>query len=271
MQEGSRRDPASGSGGRIILSLLLGLLALSGGHNAYAQASSAEAGKALYPAAVDVVRLPDGYRYVDRDGMTLYVLERQVTRYRVGDPLTYCLVPECAAEFRPLKASADALPAGDWKPADTPLGRQWTYRSDPVFTSLLDKSPGSTLGEGRQDAFFTIPFVPPQPAFVAPPLVSLGYREGNWYFTSPGGKPLYAHEGKVQCEASCGEPFLAGLVAHPVGEWSIIARDDGLQWAYRKKPVFIAQSSDSAPDGDGAELLSVAAEWHGVRRLAGRR
>jgi predicted lipoprotein with Yx(FWY)xxD motif len=73
------------------------------------------------------------------------------------------------------------------------------------------------------------------------------------------GKPLYVYaqdqSGNSSCLDSCAAvhpPFVADTGAQPQGDWSIIARQDGVrQWALRGSPVYRAPASGhSAADAD---------------------
>ena len=60
-----------------------------------------------------------------------------------GEPGAVRCVDECAAEFPPLLAPADAGPFADWSPVRRPDGRlQWAYQSHPLHTWSLEEEPG---------------------------------------------------------------------------------------------------------------------------------
>jgi predicted lipoprotein with Yx(FWY)xxD motif len=72
---------------------------------------------------------------------------------------------------------------------------------------------------------------------------------GNWVYKSfPGLGHLYIHDGDGKLVSRCNEgcasawpPLRAsiGKVGEQVGDWTIIARDDGgRQWAYKGHPVY---------------------------------
>jgi predicted lipoprotein with Yx(FWY)xxD motif len=55
-------------------------------------------------------------------------------------------VDECLKEFTPMKASANALPWGDWAVVTRPDGtKQWSYRGFPLYTYNADKKPGDAI------------------------------------------------------------------------------------------------------------------------------
>lgn len=75
------------------------------------------------------------------------------------------------------------------------------------------------------------------------------------------GMTLYTFDkdavGKSVCNGPCAEnwpPLLASAGSKPMGDWTIVARDDGkMMWAYKGKPLY-TWKKDSAPGdttGDG--------------------
>lgn len=76
-----------------------------------------------------------------------------------------------------------------------------------------------------------------------------------------------ASPGKSACNGPCATnwpPLMAAADAKPMGDWSIITRDDGgKQWAYKGKPLY-AWSKDAKPgDTTGDGFLNNA--WHVAR------
>jgi hypothetical protein len=86
---------------------------------------------------------------------------------------------------------------------------------------------------------------------------------GKWVFRSfPGFLPLYVFDadrsGKSACDAVCSAvwPILrADDGDRPLGQWTIISRDDGRrQWAYKNHPVYtFYQDTTNNPMGVGME------------------
>jgi predicted lipoprotein with Yx(FWY)xxD motif len=85
----------------------------------------------------------------------------------------------------------------------------------------------------------------------------------NGMFVTAKGMTLYTFEkdtaapGKSVCNGPCATnwpPALAADDAKPMGDWTIVMRDDGLkQWAYKGRPVY-AWAKDQKPGdttGDG--------------------
>ena len=87
-------------------------------------------------------------------------------------------------------------------------------------------------------------------------------------FVTAKGMTLYTFDkdtpGKSVCNGKCATnwpPAIAGDGAKPAGDWTIVARGDGMkQWAYKGKPVY-AWVKDSKPgDTTGDGFLNGA--WH---------
>lgn len=84
------------------------------------------------------------------------------------------------------------------------------------------------------------------------------------------GMTLYVFDkdagGKSVCNGPCATnwpPLMAGADAKPMGDWTIITRDDGAkQWAYKGKPLY-GWAKDSKPgDMTGDNVNNV---WHVVK------
>ncbi len=94
---------------------------------------------------------------------------------------------------------------------------------------------------------------------------------GNWVYKSfPGLARLYVHDGDQSSVSHCTEgcasawpPLLATVekVGEKVGDWIVIARDDGRrQWAYKGRPVYTRfhdlQEDDQGLAAEGFHLLT---------------
>ena len=216
---------------------------------AHAQTPADPTDASAHPAQTTIAQIADGYRYTDTKGMTLYVLDPREARARSGNPMTYC-VAACAARFVPLPAPADAPPAGLWKPAQGPRGPQWTYRGAPVFTAPADQAPGDTTGDGYEDIFHPIAYVPATPTMPAPAPMAAQYLKGRFYLADPSGHVLFTSG------TPTAQPFTAGLAAHNFGAWTVIDTATGPQWAWQGQPVYIAATANTLPDSPGAQPIS---------------
>jgi len=90
--------------------------------------------------------------------------------------------------------------------------------------------------------------------------------------TNPKGMTLYYQDrdapGKSNCSGPCElrwPPLTASAADKPSGKWTIITRDDGLQWAYDGKPVYgwIGDKAPGDTTGDGVPAASPV--WHVAR------
>jgi predicted lipoprotein with Yx(FWY)xxD motif len=206
---------------------------------------------AAYPPAVKVTRIADGFRYIDGKGMTLYMLDPREARARAGNVMAYC-AGLCAERFQPLAATAETPPARLWKPQNGPRGWQWTYRGSPVFTYTLDQRKGDTTGDGFEDIFHPIDYIPPAPALTAPAVVTAAYLKGQWYLADASDRLLL-----TGCASPCtaAQPLVTGMAARAVGGWQPMTVGDQLQWAWRGKPVFVAATPLTLPTGNGLSAL----------------
>lgn len=102
------------------------------------------------------------------------------------------------------------------------------------------------------------------PAHADPAMVADGVLVG------PNGMTLYVFDrdagGRSACNGPCATnwpPLMAGMNDVPVGDWTIVAREDSSrQWSYRGHPVYY-WSKDGKPGdrtGDGFNNM-----WHVVR------
>lgn len=89
---------------------------------------------------------------------------------------------------------------------------------------------------------------------------------GWTYRQSPNRLPLYFSDADQPDRSNCYEgcatawiPLQAPNDARPVGDWTLVRRDDNkLQWAYRRHPLYTRiHDSPEAPSGDG-----VGGTWH---------
>ena len=102
-----------------------------------------------------------------------------------------------------------------------------------------------------------------------PAEVALVQGNDNWsYVHFPSNLRLYVYDkdtaGKSACTVKGGcagvwPPLVAPPGAKPVGDWSVMNRDDAPpQWAYKGHPVYLRyHDSPSQPAGDGQDGV-----WH---------
>ena len=113
---------------RIATGLATALLALSA--SAVLAAPAMEADSAL------------GKIYVDEKGMTLYTFDKD------EENKSNCY-DDCAVNWPPLTAAADAMAEGEWTVIERTDGTsQWAYEGKPVYLWIKDMKAGDTTGDG---------------------------------------------------------------------------------------------------------------------------
>ena len=80
------------------------------------------------------------------NGMTLYT-------YKDDHGGVSSCYDNCAKNWPPFMAAADAKPEGEWTVVDRTDGsKMWAYDGHPLYTFVDDKKPGQVTGDG-QDGF----------------------------------------------------------------------------------------------------------------------
>jgi predicted lipoprotein with Yx(FWY)xxD motif len=83
-----------------------------------------------------------GKALIDGAGMTLYTFDRDSSGTSNCNGV-------CSNTWPPFNAPADAKPAGDWTVLTRKDGgRQWAYKSKPLYTFYHDENPGDVKGDG---------------------------------------------------------------------------------------------------------------------------
>ncbi|NNM74684.1 COG4315 family predicted lipoprotein [Enterovirga aerilata] len=103
-------------------------------------ASGAALAQSAEPARVaDTAK---GKVLADARGMTLYTFDRD------GAGVSNC-TGQCAQNWPPLLAPADAAPSGNWMVVTRQDGgRQWAYKGKPLYGWVRDSKPGDVTGDG---------------------------------------------------------------------------------------------------------------------------
>jgi predicted lipoprotein with Yx(FWY)xxD motif len=83
-----------------------------------------------------------GKVYTDEKGMTLYIFDKdEANKSNCYD--------DCAKNWPPLMAAADAKPEGEWTVVERKDGtKMWAYDGKPVYTFVKDTKPGDVTGDG---------------------------------------------------------------------------------------------------------------------------
>jgi len=198
-----------------------------------------------HPNGVAVSESDLGPVYVDSHGKTLYAMNTHMTRFRTGEALKYC-AGLCARVWTPLQPRSWSRPTGHWTIVEGAQGQQWAFKGDPVFTYAADQRPGSTAGEGYEDLWQALRYVPPAPTVAAPANVGPLFVDGSYILADHEGRALYTNQFAGECAAKCAtwSPLLAGMASQPVGEWQVSMQGDRPQWTYRGNSVFVSHDED---------------------------
>ncbi|MGE3477388.1 MAG: hypothetical protein AB7H70_16415 [Rhodospirillaceae bacterium] len=178
----------------------------------------------------------------------------------------------CQEVWPPALASEDATTVGKWSVIPRQDGRkQWAYDGYPLYTSVLDKSPGDVLGGTRRrigSGDEPAVRMPAGPRPNVPPAFSVRQVGTGRMIVNQTGFSVYSSDkdgpNKSNCAGPClskWTPVLAGRAAQPQGEWSVFERSQGVrQWAFRGKPLYTFND-----DPKGRSLIgSDEPGWHNV-------
>lgn len=208
--------------------------------------------------------------------MTLYTYDKD------GPGKSAC-VGECATTWPPFIADQKAVPVGDWSLVTRDDGtRQWAFRDRPLYTFTKDVKAKGTPRAGAGDAGVAAEMDNNDPNRLTYNIAASGHdvdgrqiveiRPEEWMQipagisvmevrTAPGqsltdiyGRTLYMLTGnpaksKVSDDWS---PVQAPQMALPVGDFTIVARQDGLlQWAYHGKALYRFKGDVDYGDANG--------------------
>jgi predicted lipoprotein with Yx(FWY)xxD motif len=209
--------------------------------------------KARVATGADVV-------YADSLGRSLYTYDKDSAR-------AAACTAECAAAWPASLAPRSARQDGDWSQLDRADGtRQWVFRGAPLYRCAGDKGVGETSGDGAGGGAWHVVAFHPAEGLILPDGISV--REiadaGGTGLVDSAGLTLYAFEGNAaHPNPSCGAVDCARLwialeapeIANSVGDFSSIARDDGItQWLYRGKPLYRFSGDVKPGDANGVGI-----------------
>ena len=203
--------------------------------------------------------------YADARGMTLYTYDKDT------EPGKSACVGDCLKSWPAAIAPANAKPVGDWSIITRDDGAmQWALKGKPLYTFVKDKDVGhvggnAPVGEGRQPAgapkgeplaagWHMAAFKPAEglalPYGIA---VQENAVANGQVFVDGRGMTLYALSGDLtQATSEQWIPLAAGHAANPIGDWSLVNRDDGIrQWAYKGDPVYTCARDFKPGDVNG--------------------
>ena len=238
---------------------------------------------------IGLAELPrDQIAFADERGMTLYT-------YGKDSPGKSRCTGACTKMWIAALAPSYARPVGEWSTFNRGQGqRQWQYRGKPVYTFARDTDIGSLFGVSPSRAQVR-PFKTSSQANEGAGQAGAGTYQGasplaDWHpallfpasdiampdtiavkevgdadglaFVDQAGMTIYSYEGRGGVKALLRladqaewKPLVAPALAHPVGEWSLITRSDGIrQWTFRGKPLFTYAGDRAAGDANGVGL-----------------
>jgi predicted lipoprotein with Yx(FWY)xxD motif len=107
-----------------------------------AVALSAATGAFAQSAPAKTAETSKGMALVDSKGMTLYIFDKDTAGKSACNG-------QCATNWPPLMASANAKAMGDWTVVARDDGKhQWAYKGKPLYTWAKDTKPGDATGDG---------------------------------------------------------------------------------------------------------------------------
>ncbi len=93
-------------------------------------------------APAQVADTSKGKALVDAKGMTLYIFDRDAAGKSNCNG-------QCAQNWPPLMAAANATAPGDWSVITRDDGsKQWAYKGKPLYLWVKDTKPGEVTGDG---------------------------------------------------------------------------------------------------------------------------
>ncbi|MBF9195655.1 COG4315 family predicted lipoprotein [Microvirga terrestris] len=93
-------------------------------------------------APAKVADTSKGKALVDAKGMTLYTFDRDAAGKSACNG-------QCAQNWPPLMAAANASASGDWSVVTRDDGsKQWAYKGKPLYLWVKDTKPGEVTGDG---------------------------------------------------------------------------------------------------------------------------
>ena len=103
---------------------------------------AASAALAQTAAPAKVADTSKGKALVDAKGMTLYTFDRDTAGKSACNG-------QCAQNWPPLMAAANASASGDWSVVTRDDGsKQWAYKGKPLYLWVKDTKPGEVTGDG---------------------------------------------------------------------------------------------------------------------------
>lgn len=184
------------------------------------------------------------WMYADSRGMSLYTYDEDTASG------TSSCTAGCALLWPAALAPPGAKGEANWTVRERADGtRQWALRGAPLYRYANDKEIGDTLGDGTEGAWHAAVFHAGA-GMALPDGIDVGDigDAGGAGLVDSLGTTLYRMNGEaaqpdLACVArDCGRlwsPLEAPAIANPVGDFSVLARSDGIaQWTFRGKPLY---------------------------------
>ena len=223
----------------------------------------------------------------DREGFTLYTFENDRNDTDGDGAGDSDCNGGCAETWPPLYADAAATDGGAFTIVARDDGtRQWALNGLPLYFYAPDQAPSETRGEGVGGVWYVARPTPVAtgdsalgPILVGATSVPGTDANGAKTFARAdlAGFSLYVFDndandadldgvGDSDCNAGCAvtwPPLFADAAATPIGDFSLVTRDDGSrQWAYNAEPLYFFVNDLAPGDVNGDEIGGV---WHLAR------
>jgi predicted lipoprotein with Yx(FWY)xxD motif len=201
------------------------------------------------------------------DGKPLY-------SFKGDEPGKIACIGECTKEFQPYLAPNSAQASGDWTLVSRAEGKQWAYQGKPLYRYTgtdpvgEPRSGGGNGGSTENPEYFDggskiyspkpgewtrVAFTPERTAIMPAgfDLKQLPVAQGYGFVTADGGMPTYVLKTTPK-DPSKWLPAYAPVLALPVGEFTIIEREDGKrQWAYKGEAMYTYTGDYTFGDANG--------------------
>ncbi len=174
---------------------------------------------------------------------------------------------DCTKTWAPLAAPTDAKTWGFWSIVTRDDGaKQWALKGKPVYTYALDKKMGDFKGDGEENGGWHVAFADLGDGMTLPEGISVTEvaEAGGQALVDIRGMTLYAFIGNAnQDQPNCGAspcpgrftPLASGMLAAPVGDFTVINRDDGVpQWAYQGRALYTYEGDIDLGDANARDL-----------------
>lgn len=173
--------------------------------------------------------------------------------------------PTCTDVWPPVLAVNDAKPVGEWTIVTRKDGaKQWAYQGQALYTSILDRLPGDTMGTvvrqvGRDDGAARLTVGPPPDV---PPGFDVKTTYHGRLLLGPKGMSAYSWNRDTAAKSNCvdtcleeWEPLLAAGFFRAHGDWSLVERSSGIrQIAFRGKPLYLHRNDREIESLEGADV-----------------